>query len=1263
VIPLRARAGRVVAALVLAPLVPGLASDEPAVRHYRPTRQVPESLAPVYAQLAPGHDAFPEEKDAVELAARLDELKLFLRDGRWSEAVFSLAAPAFRGGRLEPATKEEYGSSALGIARSTRMSGELELERGAFADALASFVSELGSLQTAELLITAIDATGSEPRVAHTDVRYDLVGSGASGRAERVGRWRLEWLREAGGPWRIRSWLAQADQRSRAPGPVFTEVTGEALGAIDAFRLQLRRGVDAWISRLDAVFSPSGMGHHGVSAGDADGDGLDDLYVSQPAGLPNRLFRNRGDSSFEDVTARAGLLVLDSTSQSLFADVDNDGDQDLVLVTRSGPLLFLNDGALRFSPVAGAFRVRGALRGAPTSIAAADYDNDGFLDVYLCSYSYFIGASEDKAGTPTPYHDARNGPPNVLFRNDGHGRFVDVTAETGLDANNDRFSFAAAWGDYDEDGWPDLLVANDFGRKNLYHNEGLHDGKLRFRDVAAQAGVEDVGAGMSAAFVDFDGDGHLDIYTGNMWSAAGLRVTGLAGFKPDAPAEVRELYRRHARGNSLFRNRGDGTFEDVTLQARAELGRWAWSSDAVDFDSDGSPDLYVVNGMFTREPGEPDVDLDNFFWRQVVAASPLELRRGTPFDDAWRATNRLLAENGSQARHERNVLLRSDGHGGFDEVAGSAGLDLDQDGRSFAVLDYDADGDPDLAIMAARSSPQLRIFRNDFTGRSASLALRLRGTSSNRDAVGARVSVETDQLRRTKLVQAGSGFISQHSKELLFGLGKSERIKGVEVRWPDGRIQAFRDLPLNHRVWIEEGRDSVRLEPFRDARPATPVTTAAASAATAPAADSRVGGSWLYRPFPAPAFTARDLGGQERSLSAMAGHPALLFFWAASAPESLQALQELDRRRSDLTGAALLAVALDPKPNEALVRAAAEGLQLPVVWADDELAGTYSVLSRYLFDRREELRIPTALLLDSRSEIVKVYRDRISVDEIAADLPRTSVDAAARLARAVPFEGTFYTAPGERNYFQYSLDLAEQGYDAAAVSGFERAAELDPSAITLHNLGTLYTKAGRSSQARLAFERALKLDPGHFEASNNLGALLAQGGDVPGAIERFRAALKVKPDFPDALNNLGYALFQAGDARQAYDLYQKALAARPDFPEAFNNLGIFFGEQGDLERAEGQFRQAVKSRPAYGEAANNLALVLAARGDAAGAVEVLQRLLDVAPEFEMAYVTLSRIYLQAGRRREGIQVLELLLQRNPKNAIGLEMLRELRAKG
>jgi hypothetical protein len=290
----------------------------------------------------------------------------------------------------------------------------------------------------------------------------------------------------------------------------------------------------------------------------------------------------------------------------------------------------------------------------------------------------------------------------VLFRNDGHGRFVDATADAGLDAGNDRYHFAAAWADYDGDGWPDLLVANDFGTKNLYHNLGRRDGKVRFEDVAAAAGVLDHGAGMSAAFLDYNNDGLLDIYTGNMWSAPGLRVTSAPTFMRDATPEVRGLYRRHVRGNALLRNLGNGRFEDKTLEAHAEMGRWAWSSDALDFDGDGWDDLYVVNGMLTRKTGAAGAgDLEGFFWRQIVARSPLTRVPGTPYDDAWRAINQLLI-HGSIASRQRNVFLRNDGHGGYDEISGTVGLDLDQDGRSFAVLDLDGDGDPDLVVMADR---------------------------------------------------------------------------------------------------------------------------------------------------------------------------------------------------------------------------------------------------------------------------------------------------------------------------------------------------------------------------------------------------------------------------------------------------------------------------------------------------------------------------------------------------------------------------------
>src|SRR5690606_37063063 len=184
-------------------------------------------------------------------------------------------------------------------------------------------------------------------------------------------------------------------------------------------------------------------------------------------------------------------------------------------------------------------------------------------------------------------------------------------------------------------------------------------------------------------------------------------------------------------------------------------------------------------------------DLESFFWRQVVARSPLTRVTGTPCDGAWRAINQLLIHENIASR-QRNVFLRNDGSGAFDEVSGVVGLDLEQDGRAFAALDVDGDGDPDLAVMAARQTPHLRLFLNHTVPRGRALAIRLTGTRSNRDAIGARVIVETDRVRRTKVLMAGSGFLSQHSKELLVGLGDSTRVDRLTVVWPSGERQVFR---------------------------------------------------------------------------------------------------------------------------------------------------------------------------------------------------------------------------------------------------------------------------------------------------------------------------------------------------------------------------------------------------------------------------------------------------------------------------------------
>jgi hypothetical protein len=256
-----------------------------------------------------------------------------------------------------------------------------------------------------------------------------------------------------------------------------------------------------------------------------------------------------------------------------------------------------NDGRGRFSR-----RARIAGVDDPQSMAAADFDRDGDLDVYLCGYTRRIEYSDRSAevgfGTraPVPYHDANNGGANALLRNDGSFAFTNVTNEVGLGENNGRFSWAAAWEDYDDDGDPDLYVANDYGRNNLYRNEAG-----RFRDVAAAAGVEDPGNGMSADWGDYDRDGDMDLYVGNMFSSAGRRIATQELFAPGGTAAARADLLRSARGNSLFANQGGGLFRDVSEEAGVTLGRWAWASIFFDLNNDGWQDLVVANGFFTHE--------------------------------------------------------------------------------------------------------------------------------------------------------------------------------------------------------------------------------------------------------------------------------------------------------------------------------------------------------------------------------------------------------------------------------------------------------------------------------------------------------------------------------------------------------------------------------------------------------------------------------------------------------------------------------------
>ncbi len=505
-------------------------------------------------------------------------------------------------------TRSQFDGSGLAVRRFERSEDAAPLPlAGALDSAFAAIKGGPDARHAIKIESVELAPDGTS---AATQLRVQFCcDRGGGARAQINHRWTATWSRPAGGaPPRITALALidgsevipdSADQSVPAPDRLaFADATVALLGDNPCFAAQLAPPYDHWRARSDRLMGTDFTSNQGVALGDADGDGLDELFLSQPGGLPNKLFRHLPDGRAEDISAACGLDYLDFTRTALFVDFDNDGDQDLV-VGLSWHLIFIrNDGpaaggGVRFTP-----RFRAACPGMVYALAAADYDGDGDVDLYASGrYADDSLASERQVlGIPVPYHDANNGGRSSLWRNEGELVFKDVTAEVGLDQNNTRFTLAAAWEDYDGDGDQDLYVANDFGRNNLYRNDG---GK--FTDAAAAAGVEDIGAGMSASWGDYDGDGLPDLYVANMYSSAGHRIASQARFMEGADPRTAAAFLRHARGNSLFRNRGDGTFEDTTMAAGVNMGRWAWSSLFADLDNDGRRDLIVANGFISAE--------------------------------------------------------------------------------------------------------------------------------------------------------------------------------------------------------------------------------------------------------------------------------------------------------------------------------------------------------------------------------------------------------------------------------------------------------------------------------------------------------------------------------------------------------------------------------------------------------------------------------------------------------------------------------------
>jgi hypothetical protein len=702
-----------------------------------------------------------------------------------------LYATNFSGTKLGLLTRDQT-EDRDGVRRLLQKSDGAAVDRAGALEEWRSYRESFASLDEAGLHIDQLEKWGG-PHIVAT-VRFEVIGTpkGAAQAGIDRARFRMGFDRTPDG--------IRITSASFLDGDRLISETTQFEDVAPAAGVNFVNEVYPAFVNEKMAFGMIRYGPGGISAADVDNDGFYDLFI--PDGVASKLFHNRADGTFEDVTAAAGLTGLDGVSVGVFADYDNDGFKDLfVSRTFKHNQLFHNNGDGTFTDVTATSKIG---EDCCTTVASwGDYDNDGLLDLYVGRYL------DPRIKIPTTFY-ARNGEPNSLYHNNGDGTFTDVTAKAGV--GDTGLCLGTVWADYDDDGYPDLYVVNDFGRKTLFHNN--RNGT--FTDVTVASGTLDYGAGMSAAAGDYDNDGRLDFYVANIrsesrWFAEPPTVLRYmmnsyrqGVWMSDMPLYFQifkqsgfgfvDVFRQMASGNTLMRNRGDGTFEDTTWKAGANPLGWFWGSSFADFDNDGWLDIYATNGWVYNDRG---TEIEMEFLNNVVSKQDV-YKTGLFFDPKY---------FGKRSWHgwERNRHLRNNGDGTFTEIGRPAGTDLILNSRSIAIADYWNRGALDIAV--ASSGDRHALLKNKVGTSHHWLGVELVGTSSNRDAVGARVYAKIGATRQMRELAIGDGYGSQNSLRQYFGLGDKTSVDEIVVRWPkSGTTQTFSNVGGDRIIRITEGQ-------------------------------------------------------------------------------------------------------------------------------------------------------------------------------------------------------------------------------------------------------------------------------------------------------------------------------------------------------------------------------------------------------------------------------------------------------------------------
>jgi enediyne biosynthesis protein E4 len=502
----------------------------------------------------------------------------------------------------------------------------------------------------------------------------------------------------------------------------------------------------------------------GVAVFDYDNDGWPDIFIvngttlDSPAAPPaptSHLYHNNRDGTFTDVTAQAGVGHSGWGQGVCVGDYDNDGFEDFYVTYYGKNILYHNNGNGTFSDVSEKAGVAGTGSTWGSGCAFVDYDRDGKVDLFMATYVDFDLKTAPKPGERTeclwkgvPVMCGPRGLPwsaNILYHNRGDGTFQDVTRKAQIDKTNGHYALSVSTLDYDQDGWPDIFVACDSTPSILYHNN--KDGTFTDTAVSAGAAFNEDGkeqAGMGSTIGDYNGDGHLDIFKTN--------------FSDDT--------------STLYRNNGDGTFDDTTFAAGLGLHTQylGWGTMFFDADNDGWPDLILVNGHVY-----PEVD------KQHLGSSYEEPR----------------------------IFYRNNGNGTFSDLSSSAGpgITTPSSSRGLAIGDFWNKGKLSVVVSNMNAPPSLLV--NQAKNANHWVAIKTEGVKSNRDGLGARIRLKAGSRVLVDEVRSGSSYISNSDRRVHFGLNGGTHIDWLEIRWPSGLTETFEKPGIDRILALKEGTGKV----------------------------------------------------------------------------------------------------------------------------------------------------------------------------------------------------------------------------------------------------------------------------------------------------------------------------------------------------------------------------------------------------------------------------------------------------------------------